>query len=93
MLRCKHVADALADQHYYRLPLLKRVGLKMHVFLCVFCGGYHRSVMHMQDGVRHYLEHEQNDPVEPRLKLSDEARRRISGKLRQPDQNETKAGQ
>ena len=65
MLRCKHVADALAQHHYWDLPWAKRAGLKAHVYLCVFCGRFHRQVMVMQDAARIFRKHEEQDPPPP----------------------------
>lgn len=56
MLACKQVARILADRDYADLPPLKRAFLKLHVFLCLVCGRYHRDVMRFQDGVRLYRE-------------------------------------
>ena len=77
MLRCKQVSAALASNKYWDLPLRKRIGLRLHVGFCVFCGPFNRFIMLMQDVTRHYLEHEQNDPPSPDMKLSDDARKRI----------------
>ena len=74
MLRCKHVAEALAKHHYWDLPWAKRIGLKTHVALCVFCGRFHRQVMIMQDAARLFRLHEENDPPPP---MPAEARERL----------------
>ena len=74
MLRCKHVADALAQHHYWDLPWAKRIGLKTHVALCVFCGRFHRQVMIMQDAARLFRLHEENAPPPP---MPAEARERL----------------
>ena len=74
MWMCRQVAKALADGDYEKLPLRKRLGLKMHVFLCVMCGKYHRQVMDMQDGVRGFLAHEEDPDLAPELHLAPEAK-------------------
>lgn len=81
MLRCKQVAEALADRRYWELPLRKRVGLRLHVGLCVFCGPFHRQVILMQDAVRRFLRHEQEDPPAPDEALTDEAKRKLRDAL------------
>ena len=58
MLTCKHVAKQLNEGDYAELPRRKRLGLKLHVLLCVVCGRYQRQVMRFQDGVRRYRERE-----------------------------------
>lgn len=82
MLRCKQVADALASSKYFDLPLYKRIGLRLHVALCLICGPFHRFIMLMQDATRHYREHELHDPPPNDMKLSKSARQRISGALK-----------
>lgn len=77
MLRCKQVSNALASHKYWELPLRKRIGLRLHVVLCIFCGPFNRFLMLWQDATKHYLKHEQNDPPPANMKLSDDARKRI----------------
>jgi hypothetical protein len=82
MLRCKHVAKALADSYYKDLPWYRRIGLKSHVALCVFCGKYHRNVLTLQDAVQTYLRHEEsNEKHRDSLCMSEEANARIRQKL------------
>ncbi len=83
MLRCKQVSDALASGKYWELPRRKRIGLRMHVALCVVCGPFNRFIMLMQDMTDHYVKHEQNDPPPPDMKLSEEARKKIREACRQ----------
>lgn len=85
MLRCKQVSDALASSKYWELPLRKRIGLRLHVALCIVCGPFNRFVMLMQDVTRQYIKHEQNDPPPSDLKLSEDARRRISDACHRKD--------
>jgi hypothetical protein len=83
MLRCKQVSDALAKGKYYDLPLRERIGLKTHVFLCVFCGRFNRFIMGMQDMTRNYLKHEQDDMPASDMCLTDEARHRMCETVKQ----------
>ena len=55
----------------------------IHIRLCVMCGKYHQQVVDMQKGVKNYLEHEEAGDLEPRLHLSDEAKKRIEDALKQ----------
>lgn len=54
MLRCKHVADALARVNFHDLRWIQRTGLLLHVFLCPCCGRYHRDVIRCQDQARRF---------------------------------------
>ncbi len=83
MLRCKHVAEALADKRYWELPLHRRIGLHLHVFLCFLCGRYNRQIMALQDAARHYAAYELAEVPPSEYRLSPEARERIRRKLRE----------
>jgi len=87
MLRCKQVSDALANGKYYKLPLRQRIGLKTHVFLCVFCGRFNRFIMSMQDLTRSYLNHEQSDAPPADMRLSEQARHRICERVKETTNN------
>lgn len=77
MLRCKQVSDALASGKYWALPRHKRIGLHVHVALCLICGPFNRFVMLMQDATRFYKKHEQEDPPPADFCLSEEKKRRM----------------
>lgn len=77
MLRCKQVSDALASSKYWELPLRKRIGLRLHVALCLVCGPFNRFVMLMQDATRAYRRHEMEDAPSGDMCLPEEAKRRI----------------
>jgi hypothetical protein len=83
MWMCRQVAKALAENKYYELPTHRRLGLRLHVFLCGMCGKFHRDVMTMQDGIRGFLEHEEKDDVPTSVELPEDARQRIAQNLRE----------
>ena len=84
MWRCKHVSEALFHHRYWDLPPLRRLGLRLHVVLCVFCGRFQRQVMAMQDMARRFRQLEESDQVEEDVKLSNEARERLRQTLHAP---------
>ena len=81
MWMCRQVAKALAEGDYEKLPPRRKFGLKLHVLLCTMCGKYHRQVMDMQDGVRGFLEHEEEPQVSPDVHLTDDAKERMKEAL------------
>ena len=85
MLRCKHVADALAASHYQDLSKWQRIGLRLHMALCFVCCKYHKQVMLMQDCARGMCEHEAGDSAPPPTDqcLSDDAKSRMKSRLTQ----------
>lgn len=82
MWRCKHVSDALANHRYWELPWHKRIGLRLHVGLCLFCGRFQRQILVMQDAARLFLKHEEQDPPAPSERMPDDAKSRLREKLR-----------
>jgi hypothetical protein len=82
MWRCKHVADALAEHHYWQLPWLKRVGLKVHVAVCVICGRYHRHVMLMQELADKFGRRESAGELPPTHPLDNDSKNRLKEALR-----------
>jgi hypothetical protein len=61
---CRQVARALHEQDYWELPLRKRIGMRIHVALCLMCGPYHRQVLRMQDMARRFLRQEEAPDAE-----------------------------
>ena len=49
---------ALADKNYSELPLLKRLGLLLHVKLCPFCGKFNRQLIQSQEMFDHFKDRE-----------------------------------
>lgn len=63
MWTCKQVSNALAEKDYAKMTLRERIGLRIHIALCVVCGRYNRQVMIMQDAARAFRRRE-NDQLE-----------------------------
>ncbi len=62
MLTCKQVSKALAEQDYQDMPFFKRLGLRMHVAICIVCKGYNGNVMLFQDMARAFRRYEESPP-------------------------------
>lgn len=83
MLRCKHVSDALHKQDYTKLPKLKRLGLLLHVKLCVFCGRAQKEVMTVQDTCRTFRENEEQETVVDAPSLKKEVKSDLQEQINQ----------
>ena len=81
MLRCKHVASALADHYHKDMPAWKRIGMRLHVSLCVICGKYHRDAIDLQDAVQTFLTREEDLNGRAELTLSDDAADKLRATL------------
>lgn len=60
MFTCKQVSNALSKEDYEKLPPIRRLLLRMHVKLCIFCGKFNKQVIESQDMCRCYKEHEEH---------------------------------
>lgn len=56
MIRCKHVADALADSNFMDMPRFKRLAIRMHVQLCVVCHRFHAQLIAFHKGEYRFRE-------------------------------------
>ena len=83
MLMCRQVAKALAENHYWELPWHKKLGMFIHIRLCVMCGKYHSQLVDFQRGVHGYLDQEDEEIPAPEMNLSDDAKQRIQQALSQ----------
>ena len=77
MLRCKHVAKALAEEHYSRMTLLRRAALKTHVTLCPVCGKFHKDIMRMQWCVDELRRREESEAGHSGQELSNDSKDRM----------------
>lgn len=79
MLTCKQVSRALAEHDYQSLRPLARLGLRVHVALCIVCGRYNRQVMSFHDGVRELrrCQEAETGPLAERTRLPPDARERL----------------
>ena len=77
MLTCKQVSKSLEEGDYAGLPSRTRLGLKLHVLLCVFCGKYNKQRMVMHDIFRRLRKREESGDMLQEEHLSEEARSRI----------------
>jgi hypothetical protein len=60
MLTCKQVSRALAEQDYKEFSIFKRIGLRLHVAVCLVCKGYNGNVMLFQDMARAFRRFEES---------------------------------
>jgi len=76
---CRQAARLQSAALDRKLPILQRVGLRLHLLLCAWCRRYGKQLRFLRDAAHGHPD----EMVEaaPR-KLSDEARERIKRKLR-----------
>src|SRR5947207_106360 len=76
---CKEASRLQSQALDRKLPMLQRIGLQMHLFLCKWCRRYGKQIRFLQDAARDHPDY----ISEPgHQKLSDDARQRIKQRLR-----------
>ena len=60
MFTCKQVSNSLNKKNFQDLPFWKRVLIKLHVKLCVFCGKYNTQVIDTHEMCRELIKNEEN---------------------------------
>jgi hypothetical protein len=79
-LDCREAARAQSEMLDHPLPTARRLGLRLHVFICKWCRRYGKQIRFLREAARDHAE----DLVEANpQKLSDEARERIKRRLRE----------
>ena len=58
MITCKQVSKALTKEDYKDMPFVRRIFLRLHVSLCLFCGKYNKQVIESQNMCSCYKENE-----------------------------------
>jgi hypothetical protein len=76
---CRQASRLQSEALDHKLPILQRVGLRIHLFLCSWCRRYGKQIRFLRDAA-----HDHSDElVEPApQKLSDPARDRMKQRLR-----------
>ena len=82
MLSCKDVTQLISESMDRSLPLGKRIGVRIHLLMCRFCGRYERQLLLIRETIRRLVAGEETPGglfLDP---LSENARERIRQSLR-----------
>jgi hypothetical protein len=74
MLTCKEASRLLSQSMDRSLPRMKRLELRVHVWLCSGCSNFEKQLLLLKQAARRLNE---RDTQPPSVKLGDEARERI----------------
>jgi hypothetical protein len=84
MLSCKDVTHLISQSMDASLPIGKRVGVRLHLLICIFCRRYERQLRMIRETLR-LVSAAEDHPAEPAGEiLSAEARDRIKKSLLNP---------
>jgi hypothetical protein len=82
MLSCKDVTQLISESMDHSLPLGKRIGVRLHLFMCKFCARYKRQLLLIHETVRRLAATAEMPGETSGEPLSQEARERIRKSLR-----------
>jgi len=82
MLSCKETAMLASRGLVEKLPFRKRMAIRLHLFLCSACRETRRQMEFLQGLFSKYGRGDLSIQMEPRLRLSDDARQRIQRTLK-----------
>jgi hypothetical protein len=79
MLTCKEASRLLSQSQDQPLSRLKRMELRLHVWLCRHCGNFEKQLKFLRQSARRLAG---DDPLKDRVRLDEAARERIKKALR-----------
>lgn len=81
MLSCRDVTRLISESMDHSLPLGKRIGMRIHLLICLFCTRYKRQLILIREAARRLVV-EGDTPGGPFFGvLSEDARERIKHSL------------
>lgn len=80
MLSCKEVTKLVSENLDRDLPLLRRLGLRLHVMMCKGCSAYRRQIESLNKLVAD--RYRRNPPEKAGRSISTDAAERIKASLR-----------
>lgn len=80
MMNCQHMSHLLSQSQDRRLPWPQRFGLRLHLMMCRACSRFAGQLALLRQAVTTQARQVENDAG---IALSEQARHRIAGKLRQ----------
>jgi hypothetical protein len=84
MLSCKDVTRLLSESMDASLPIGKRIGVRLHLFICKFCLRYKRQLLLIRETARRLAAIEDTPGLPTEELLSEEVKDRIRKSLATP---------
>lgn len=75
MYSCKEVTQMVSESLDHKLPLVQRMGMRVHLMMCKFCSRYRKQLLLLREALR--LQERYIEDTKPLMTLSQEARERI----------------
>jgi hypothetical protein len=81
MLRCREITKLVSDSMDGQLPWRQRMQVWMHLAMCRLCSGFAKQLRFLRLAARRSAERPAEEDSAAEVKLSEEARQRISSAL------------
>lgn len=78
MPSCKEISQLVSASMDCKLPLRKRLSIRLHLLMCSLCRRYEKQLQLLRGGTRHYANPDENEVEDS---LSPAARERLERKL------------
>ena len=75
MYSCKEVTQMVSESLDHKLPLVQRIGIRVHLLMCKFCSRYRKQLLILREAMR--LQERYIEDTKPLMTLPTEARERI----------------
>ncbi len=75
MYSCKEVTQMVSESLDHKLPLIQRIGIRVHLLMCRFCSRYRKQLLILREAMR--LQERYIEDTKPLMTLPTEARERI----------------
>jgi len=82
MLTCKEVSKLVSLALDRRLPLNKRMAVRLHLLVCKMCSRYQQQLKFIHRAARDYYSRLDSDDDRLAVELGSEARKKITDTLR-----------
>jgi len=79
MFKCSEVSRMVSESLDRRLPLVQRMGLRVHLLMCRFCARYRKQLLILRNSIR--LHESSGEDTVSSVSLPEETRNRIKETL------------
>jgi hypothetical protein len=83
---CKDVTQMVSDAMERKLPLRRRLEVRLHFLICVYCLRYFKQLQFMQEAAQQHATQIERGETAPTRSLPPEARERLKRSLHRQDQ-------
>ena len=79
MFNCREVTRLVSESLDRELPLYQRIGLRIHLLMCKFCGRYRKQLLILRETIRSHAMYDEE--ADSSVSLTPESRKRMKEAL------------